>query len=181
MIWGSTFRGNHATEWGNVHEDVAALLYERYMTTKFYAKENDPNLLGFGQSKRIFEVTFPNLIVPREFPWAGVSPDGFVNDNGLLGGLEIKCPFRQTLYPVIPRTYNDQIQGSMGFLGLSFWDFVVWTPNELQIRRFEFNKAYWEQELFPKLESFYMEQFLPALVHKRNNRLEHGSTIPFLQ
>lgn len=176
MIWGSTFKGNSATEWGNTHEDVAAKLYENYMDPKnprgHYRNSDQPN--------RTFSTSYPNLCVPREFPWAGVSPDGFVNDNGQLGGLEIKCPFRKKLYPVIPLTYYDQIQGSMGFLGLKFWDFIVWTPDVFQVRRFEFDEEYWTTDLFPKLEEFYMVHFLPAMIHKQHGRLTRGSIVPLL-
>lgn len=182
MLWGSKFRGNAATEWGNNHEDVAAKLYEEYMDPEnpngHYSEQvkNTP----FGSKKLTFKVTYPNLCVPRQFPWAGVSPDGFVNDNGQRGGLEIKCPFKKKLYPVIPPTYFDQIQGSMGFLGLKFWDFVVWTPDNFQVRRYEFDEEYWKTELFPKLENFYMVHFLPAMIHKQHGRLSRGSIIPML-
>jgi hypothetical protein len=91
------------------------------------------------------------------------------------GGCEFKCPYAKRLYPFIPSQYYDQIQGAMGFLGLEWWDFVVWTPNETQIRRFLFNKQYWELELFPKLEEFYFVEFLPRAIQKSKGLLQSES------
>lgn len=164
MLW-RTFRGNAATRWGQEHEDIAARLYESYMI----------QLRG---PEHRFETAFPNLIVSLKYPWAGVSPDGFVRDGDRLGGLEIKCPFRKRLYDFIPAMYYDQIQGTMGFLGLKFWDFVVWTPNFMQIRRVPFDEAYWSQELLPGLEKFYMTQVLPRLVMKDQGLLEEPAIDP---
>jgi hypothetical protein len=70
--------------------------------------------------------------------------------------------------------YYDQIQGSMGFLGIPWWDFVVWTPQQTQIRRVEFDKEYFDQELFPRIETFYMTEYLPRAVLKRQGLLQPG-------
>lgn len=162
MLWPGGFQGNAATRYGTENEPIAAKIYEDYMR-----KQTGPS--------GVFGVSFPNLVVPTKHPWAGVSPDGFVYHNGLRGGLEIKCPFRQQFYNVIPSMYYDQIQGTMGFLGLKFWDFVVWTPEATQIRRFHFDEQYWSTVLFPKLEMFYMKSYLPRAVLKQQGKLEQGA------
>lgn len=192
MLW-KTFKGNPATEWGAKHEDDAERSYVRYQRQRYNSDENG------------FKVTHAGLIVPIQYPWAGISTDGFVFDdsNGRrpcplhneeehmednddtvkqtcpnccrlskYGGCEFKCPYAKRLYPFIPSQYYDQIQGAMGFLGLDWWDFVVWTPNETQIRRFLFNKQYWEAELFPKLEEFYFIEFLPRAIQKSKGLLQ---------
>lgn len=166
MLWGG-FKGNAATRYGAKYEDVAAKAYIKFMKSRLGPLET-------------FGVSFPNLIVSLKYPWAGVSPDGFVYDRGVKGGLEIKCPFKQTLYPYIPSMYYDQIQGTMGFLGLKFWDFVVWTPERTQIRRYKFDEAYWNTQLFPKLEKFYMTEYLPRAVLKQRGELQHGEIDPSL-
>lgn len=163
MLWPS-FQGNAATQWGVDHEDVAATAYENYMKLQ-HGEQN-------------VEVSFPGLIVSLEFPWVGSSPDGFVwIDRKLAGGLEIKCPFKRELYPCIPPYYYDQIQGTMGFLNMQWWDFVVWTPNKMQISRFTFDKTYFDTVLFPRMESFYMRIYLPAALLKSKGLLAEGQIV----
>lgn len=161
MLWHS-FKGNAATEWGTKYESKAADLYLRFMQQKYPGKK--------------IELTFPGLIVSLEHPWAGSSPDGFVwIDGKLVGGIEIKCPFRKRLYPYIPSYYYDQIQGSMGFLHMDWWDFIVWTPDQSQIQRFPFDANYWNNELFPKLEDFYMRQYVPKALLQEKGKLKTGA------
>jgi hypothetical protein len=92
--------------------------------------------------------------------------------------LEIKCPFSRKLYPHIPHYYYDQIQGIMGILQLQYCDFVVWTPEKTQIRRYEFNSSYWKQVLFPRLFQFYMDEYLPRLIMKEDGTLKKGELEP---
>lgn len=167
MLW-STFRGNAATEYGTIHEDDGERAYVRYMRHAHNLKAEQ------------FEVSHTGLIVPVKYPWTGISVDGFVFDDSMpaglkRGGLEIKCPFSKKLYPFIPSQYYDQIMGAMGFLELPWWDFVVWTPETVQIRRFMFDPVYWETQLYPKLEAFYFQQFLPSAVLKAQGKLITGS------
>jgi len=174
-LWGG-FTGNAATQWGCDFEDTAEIMYNRFMRK---------HLQVDGAPPPKFVTTHAGLIVPRQFPWAGVSVDGLVFDDtqpdGLkFGGLEIKCPFGKSLYECIPAYYYDQIQGSMGFLGLPWWDFVVWTPTSQQIRRVPFNQDYWDNHMFPTVEKFYMTEMLPALVAKEEGSLDHGCVKPRL-
>jgi len=158
MLW-RDFKGNIATEWGTKHEAEAVDLYIRFQRKNLGLRDDQ------------FTVTHTGLQVSLEHPWIGVSVDGQVFDDSQPDGrkhglLEIKCPFGKKLYPFIPSQYYDQIQGMMGFLNLPWTDFVVWTPTQTQIRRFNFDKIYFEQELFPRLEQFYFTEFLPRLVKK---------------
>ena len=69
---------------------------------------------------------------------AGASPDGLVNDDGLL---EIKCPNTAThietlLSQTVPSKYNTQMQFQMACTGRSWCDFVSFDnrlPAELQL------------------------------------------------
>jgi putative phage-type endonuclease len=182
MLWGE-FQGNEATRHGNKYEPVAADLYTTFMRKKFQL------------SPEQFHVSHRGLLVSLKYPWSGVSVDGFVFDDSeqdpmrKRGGLEIKCPFGKfpypfgQLYPFIPAMYYDQIQGTMGFLELPWWDFVVHIHDQTQIRRVEFDKTYFDEELFPRLEEFYMTKYLPRLVLKRQNRLLQGKidTVMYVQ
>jgi len=172
MLW-NTFKGNPFTEYGVLHEDTAVKVY-----TEFSRKHK-------GLTPDQFVVSHTGLIVCKEFPWIGVSVDAFVHDDSepihKKGGAEIKCPARKIFYPYVPSQYYDQIQGSMGFLKLPWWDFVVWTSNYTQIRRFDFDEVYFAQELFPRLEQFYMTQYLPREVLKRQGKIRYGYVDPIME
>ena len=67
---------------------------------------------------------------------AGCSPDGLidVNQDGMLGGLEIKCPKNPQIHMEyyksgeIPTKYIQQVQGCMWITGRGFWDFMSYHP-----------------------------------------------------
>lgn len=61
----------------------------------------------------------------------GVSPDGFVGEEG---GLEIKCPKETTHISYLakgelPSIYKPQVQGSMWVTGRKWWDFMSYHPD----------------------------------------------------
>lgn len=161
-LW-KTFQGNAYTQWGNDHEDEAAHVYKRFLD-KYFPHE-------------FYHIHFPGLIVNRHNPWVACSPDGlpvqFVYDKKtgqvkhIRFLLEIKCPGRKQLYDAIPPYYFDQIQGIMGILNLPWCDFVVWIPEKTQIRRFKFDQTYFEQYLYPQLQKFYFDQYLPEYVKQQ--------------
>jgi putative phage-type endonuclease len=168
LLW-EDFQGNPATQHGTLNEPVAADVYERYMCRT---------------TDSVFRFLYPGLIICESQPWIGVSADGIVEQTHRISRkktrflLEIKCPYYKKSYDYIPHYYYDQIQGVMAVLGLPFCDFVVWNKEETQIRRFKFEKTYWENELYPALRDFYMNQYLPRLILKQLNKLEKGQIFP---
>ena len=188
LLW-RTFKGNRATRWGTDHEPVACDAYMQFKKKqlapqlraalrKEYAGIFVDNivsmLLDVYAGEDIFHVDFPGLMVVKDHPWVGTSPDGIVYELGVKGLLEIKCPFRKTLYGKIPPYYFDQIQGIMGFQRLPWCDFAVWTPDELEVVRYPFDKEYFEGTLRPALETFYMKEYLPRLIKKERGLLKFG-------
>lgn len=173
MLW-DTFKGNAATEYGTRNEPVAEQLYTRFQRRRKGLKDSD------------FFVEHHGLFVPLERPWLGVSPDGLVTDGSepphrRKGGLEIKCPFGRKMYPYIPSMYYDQIQGTMGILGIPWWDFVVWTPSQTHVERYEFDPKYFSDELLPRMECFYMRDYLPRAILKGAGLLEEGALDPVIE
>jgi putative phage-type endonuclease len=170
LLW-NTFKGNNATEWGTKYEPVAAQVYENFIS-KYMTKEGKMSFF------------YPGLIISKQQPWLAVSPDGLPSiltssspslpSLSLRFLLEIKCPASLKLYPHIPHYYFDQIQGIMGILNLPFCDFVVWTPQKTQIRRYNFDETYWKNILFPRLHNFYMNEYLPRLILKEEGKLKEG-------
>ena len=167
LLW-DTFKGNKATEYGNKNESVCAKLYENFANV---------NATSAGS---IMEHFYPGLIICQNEPWLAVSPDGLpcmkAHDNSSQTRylLEIKCPFTKKLYPHIPHYYFDQIQGIMAILKLPFCDFVVWTPEVTQVRRYNFDPSYWKEVLYPRLRTFYFNEYLPRLILKEEGLLKEG-------
>lgn len=65
----------------------------------------------------------------------GCSPDGLIDkeQDGLIGGLEIKCPLQGTHVEYLragklPSKYLLQVQGCMFVTGRGFWDFMSYHP-----------------------------------------------------
>ena len=114
------FEGNPATMWGEEHESDAVAAYQK-------AESVSVDLVGF--------VPHPTLA------WLGCSPDFLVGSEGLG---EIKCPFSQIIYPEIPTYYMAQMQGGMQITNRQWCDFVVWTPEQMSIRRVARSNEYWD-------------------------------------
>lgn len=184
LLW-EDFKGNAATEHGTKYEPVAAQFYEKWIQQMYQLPHDHPHRLKIippAMSELVFDsrpqVDYPGLMVCPELPWLAVSPDGLPRMNGLKFLLEIKCPFSKQLYPYIPHYYFDQIQGIMAILKLPFCDFVVWTPQSTQIRRYKYDPIYWEKVLMPKLQHFYMNEYLPRIILKQNGLLLQGQLEP---
>ena len=104
---------------------------------------------------------------------AGASPDGLVNDDGLL---EIKCPNTAThietlLSQTVPGKYNTQMQFQMACTGRKWCDFVSFDnrlPHELQL----FVKRVPRDDEFIKQMEAEIIQFLAELDDKINKLMK---------
>lgn len=100
---------NAAMEWGNATEADARRAYEAH------------------SGALVDEVSF--LLHP-EVKWCGGSPDGCVDDDGLI---EIKCPYVstihvETLQSGMPSAHRAQSQGLLWVTGRRYVDFVSYDP-----------------------------------------------------
>lgn len=105
------FLGSIATRHGTKYEDVARMLYERYMSCK---------------------VREYGLLLHPTVDIMGASPDGYA-DFGVL--IEIKNPYSKTLMDVPPEYYA-QMMGQLEVCGLDACDFVVCRVRELDTEDF---------------------------------------------
>ena len=104
--------------------------------------------------------------------------------------------------PGIPPHYYCQIQGLMAIYKLKQADFVVKTvgnlteeqqaildagdiwnplleqsvPSRLHVTRFNFDEAFWNNILFPRLQSFYYDRYVTALAMQKAGILQPGET-----
>lgn len=146
------FTGNVATEYGTFHE--AGALVEYQMETG-----NAVEAVGF---------------VRRE-DWAGCSPDGLI---GLVGGLEIKCPFgkrkmgKDDTFKALSEQphYHDQVQFSLWVCERAWWDFYQWAPGKTALERVT-PCSKWRARNLPKLRQFYAE-YLHEREHNAAAHLE---------
>ena len=118
---------NAAMQWGTDMEPQARAAYE------------------FITDQAVFQVGF---VIHPNITMAGASPDGLVNDDGLV---EIKCPNTAThidtlLGNAVPGKYIGQMQWQMACTGRKWCDFVSFDPRmpeemRLFIRRVERDDA----------------------------------------
>jgi len=148
----SEFTGNVATEYGTFHEGGALVEYQ--METG-----NAVEAVGF---------------VTKE-DWAGCSPDGLV---GLVGGLEIKCPFGKRkmqdgdTFKTLEQQpqYHDQIQFSLWVCERVWWDFFQWGAGFTALETVK-PCSKWRAKNLPKLRQFYAE-YLHEREHNAAPHLE---------
>jgi len=175
---------NAAMKWGRDHEDPARDVYKSLRTNQFSSRkatiEFDPQPSYLPDDYKSIDNVVPvdpnevssdpfqirvdvrGLIVHPTINWFGYSPDGEVFETDDKGLLEIKCP--RKMYDEIAWFYYDQIQFGMFNLGVKWCDFVVWTREATTLKRYAFNEDYWNHELYPKLETFYHDKFIPEAI-----------------
>ena len=135
------------------------------------------------------------MLQPKLF-WLAESPDGLVSDKSnedvrQIGLIEIKCPKSKKNskisdlvhdqsfnvkyedgVPVLkkdhPNGYYTQIQMTMGISKIIFFDFIVYTFDDMIIIRTQFDGDYFFS-LLQKLNSFYKDFMLPKLVTNLKN------------
>ena len=121
-----------AMEWGNEYEPVARLKYE--LTTG-----NNVDECGLFLHNSIM---------------AGASPDGLVNDDGLL---EIKCPNTATHIETlrkqeVPRQYYWQVMGQLWITGRKWCDFVSYDPRLSQNAQYFCTRVLRDEDAISDLE-----------------------------
>jgi hypothetical protein len=180
---------NFNMKWGRDHEEEALQAYRKIRIAQFEANQGgaipfdtppsflperyrrpeawdnlEPVRLTAKNAPFTVDVVTRGLIVNAKHPWMGYSPDGEVT---ICGGadrclLEIKCP--QKLYDEFPDSYYCQVLFGMFNLGLKSADCFIWRPDGYKLWRFAFNRLWWEEVLYPALERFYFDQFIPAAI-----------------
>jgi putative phage-type endonuclease len=99
------FIGNDATRWGNHYEDIAI---EKYSELK------NKQVLSFG------------LLIHKDYPWLGGSPDGITTDGILL---EVKCPLkRKIVHGEVPHHYLSQVLLNLEICDLEVAHFIEFVP-----------------------------------------------------
>ncbi|XP_070151996.1 LOW QUALITY PROTEIN: uncharacterized protein [Polyergus mexicanus] len=137
------------------------------------------------------------LFIDSEIPFLGASPDGLIEDDGIV---EIKCPFAarfltpedaiatnvsnlQSLYNK-KSLYNEkneemkrnhilyyyQIQGQLHITQRQYCIFALWTPLGLKMEKIIRDDIFWTENMVSKLIQFYEDCILPELLDPRVER-----------
>lgn len=185
LLWPGTFKGNAATQYGTTREPLIHDVVETSLNQQCNHNEGERAWLESC-----------GLIVCKEHPWLGVSPDDFVfiynqkRNTVNVGLAEYKAPFSgKHFYSTCPHYYYDQFQGQMavarsyiklryGHLPLdeasgTWTKFCVFNPNATQINHYHFDEAYWNT-LVETLRQFYMNALLPRFILKERGVLAEG-------
>ena len=122
---------------------INALIAEKLTGDPTYVKLTEPmergtsledearamyQLINDSDVRQVDFIKHPNMEV-------GCSPDGLIDkeQDGLIGGLEIKCPLQGTHVEYlragkVPSKYMLQVQGCMFVTGRGYWDFMSYHP-----------------------------------------------------
>ena len=155
-----------ALKWGIDNEDVAIKQYMEII--------NDAEVKKCG------------LVVSPRWPWLGCSPDGIILKSSIpVGCIEVKCPYSKRDMKLAEASVSDktfflksvegkltlkrnhmyfyQCQGVLNILGLSWIDFIAYTPKDIHIERIQVDKNLWQSRMLPELTKFYTAYILPNL------------------
>lgn len=157
-----------------------------------YAEQNHTKYGGNVSVKNV------GLIISSQFPFLGSSVDGVISCLKCgVGILEIKCPYRKgtdkwrnkepeecssnknffaefsdTGKLMLKRTHNYyyQVIGQLAVLELKWADFTIWTKKGMSVERIDFDRGFWETEMFFKLKYFYTHFVIAELFSDRVKR-----------
>jgi hypothetical protein len=173
MLWGSDF-SNDATEYGNIMEDTGLSMMQIVLRSHFTD-------LGYGD----VWVESTGTWIWKEHPWLSASSDGLIyvvdgpeDKPTLFGTAENKAPYGLRAYPSTPHYYYDQFQGTAIIVNAEFIIFNVYTPASTQVNWFDVDREYWMNEVFPKLEQFYMGEYLWRAILKDRGLIKPGHINP---
>lgn len=96
-----------------------------------WGTEQEPHARAAYEAATSLRVQTVGFILPDETDAYGGSPDGLINDDGLI---EIKCPAPETLISYhasgkLPDQYKPQVQGLLMISGREWCDFWAWHPD----------------------------------------------------
>jgi len=171
---------------------VKAILYPPLIDNAAikYGRENEEIAKKELALKLKKEIKSCGLFIDNENPCLGASPDGLIDNNGLV---EIKCPLSaenftaEEAIKTLPalksifdkkdlnkmnqnHRYYYQIQGQLNITQREYCIFAIWTPKSMKILRINTDKIFWTNKMLPFLTRFYNECMLPEILDSRHNR-----------
>lgn len=170
---------------GITMENYTTDMMDVYFTHTSRTKLHDAIVLPFGEGSSTFmsdkDFKYPyyqdypndpwmenrNFIVCKEYPFLGCSPDGIYHNVYN----ESKAPANNKYYPTTPMSYFCQFQLGMYIMNMKKAVLSVYTERGIQLRFHDFDQPFWDNDLFPALQDFYMNQYVPRMILKEKGLL----------
>ena len=148
-------------DWGTSHETDGVSEYEKKILGNFPSVSEHETFPSFSNDTSEQEIVHPKpltdpdlcldatrsvrkvgFVIDTETYKFGVSPDGFVGDDGII---EVKCPVSRRFYASIPEYYVYQVMALLGVTKRKWCDLVQWTPNGIKCTRFTLDATLWSE------------------------------------
>ncbi|KAK4880364.1 hypothetical protein RN001_008510 [Aquatica leii] len=193
------------------HNLVKRLLYGKELNTAsiIYGRTHECEAIKKYETVKGVKVTRCGIFVDIDYPYLAASPDGLVAENGLL---EVKClpslgnqiiknvTLKRVCFTVVDgevrlnpqHPYYFQVQRQLNITKRDYCDFVIFTENDFAVNRIYRDVNLWNDEMLPKLISFYTNCMLPEIIDGRvprglkirdpqNDTSEESLAIPLVQ
>lgn len=133
--------------------------------------QTEPKARKWYEERFCCKIKESGIFIPKWDLRIGASLDGEV--EGTNGMIEIKCPKKmyfdltESNVPIgngrIISSYYDQMQGCMAITNKEWCDFIVYCEpeNRVFVKRVIFDKKYWNDVLYPKIDEFLSRMLNP--------------------
>jgi len=148
-----------------------------------HGKTYEPIAIEIFEQKFNQKVNKSGLFVNDAFPNFAATPDGIIDEETII---EVKCPFNarndlisesncisflqqnkdKSLQLKTSHNYYYQIQGQLAICKKSKCILIVYTFKDLECFEILYNPEFVETQMFPALEHFYTNVYLPFLTTK---------------
>lgn len=172
---------------------VKSLLYSSNVDCKAmeYGREHEKEAKLQLETVLGVSISECGLFIDTKHHFLGATPDGLIGNDTLV---EIKCPIsaanitpeegiRQRKITLWKKNkvkdiieinthhkYYYQIQGQLHVTGRTFGIIAYWTKKGIKYETIKKDDQFWENNMFPKLQTFFSNCLLPELVDPRHSR-----------
>lgn len=171
---------------------VTSIRYPKVLDTAAlqFGLDNEQNAIQALQVKLRKPIAACGLFIDAEIPYIGASPDGLIDDDGIV---EVKCPHSAKDMPPeaaiqqIPHlksifdkrnnelmnknhVYYYQVQGQLHVTNRKYCIFGLWTTVGIKYVKVLKDDEFWTSKMEPFLTRFYLQCLLPEIIDSRRNR-----------
>ena len=131
------------------------------------------------------EVSPSGLFIHTEMSFLAASPDGCIYKDGRRIICEVKCPYNGRNEEIMPgihfqfleevdggrrlkrnHNYYYQIMGQLAIARSQLCYFIVYTHKDFFVEAIEYDSDFFEQKMFPLLNSFYQNHYKPYITQQ---------------
>lgn len=170
---------------------VLSIRYPKYVDAAAtnYGRENEAKARKMIEEQLNITIKLCGLFIDRDIPYLGASPDGLIDEDGVV---EIKCPYTARNgnlekcieeMPALRRIYNSkrdglnkshhyyyQVQGQLHITRRTYCIFALWNSDDIKVITVHRDDDFWQSRMEPHLCRFYVNCVLPEIVDSRRNR-----------